>query len=185
MCVCSSNFGLLIHGQQTSAMVTYADMLNHYWPRETKWTYDEDRECFTITTLQTIPSQSRIYASYGQKWNHRFLVNYGFAVEYNIQLDGFCPNEVPLEVSLHPTDPIYAKKLDFWCRDDVSLVWQIRVCVYNNGNTKVWMSFLRVVVATEEELKEDVTLWSCNKDTSLYQYWYGSLLLVWKWQSTL
>ena len=50
MCVCSRNFGLQIDGHRTSAMVPHADMLNHYRPRETKWTFDEDRQAFTITT---------------------------------------------------------------------------------------------------------------------------------------
>jgi histone-lysine N-methyltransferase SETD3 len=40
MCVCSRNFGLVINGVRTSALVPHADMLNHYRPRETKWTYD-------------------------------------------------------------------------------------------------------------------------------------------------
>lgn len=30
MCVCSRNFGLDIGGLRTSALVPYADMLNHY-----------------------------------------------------------------------------------------------------------------------------------------------------------
>ena len=50
MCVCSRNFGLQIDGHRTSAMVPFADMLNHYRPRETKWTFDDDRDAFTITT---------------------------------------------------------------------------------------------------------------------------------------
>lgn len=50
MCVCSRNFGLQINGHRTSALVPHADMLNHYRPRETKWTFDEDRQAFTITT---------------------------------------------------------------------------------------------------------------------------------------
>lgn len=50
MCVCSRNFGLSMDGHRTSALVPYADMLNHYRPRETKWTFDEDRQAFTITT---------------------------------------------------------------------------------------------------------------------------------------
>ena len=50
MCVCSRNFGLQIDGHRTSALVPHADMLNHYRPRETKWTFDEDRQAFTITT---------------------------------------------------------------------------------------------------------------------------------------
>ena len=50
MCVCSRNFGLQIDGHRTSALVPQADMLNHFRPRETKWTFDEDRQAFTITT---------------------------------------------------------------------------------------------------------------------------------------
>lgn len=50
MCVCSRNFGLQIDGHRTSALVPHADMLNHYRPRETKWTFDEERQAFTITT---------------------------------------------------------------------------------------------------------------------------------------
>ncbi len=81
MCVCSRNFGLQIDGHRTSALVPHADMLNHHRPRETKWTYDDDLEAFTITTLQRIPRGAQVYDSYGQKCNHRFLLNYGFAVE--------------------------------------------------------------------------------------------------------
>ena len=50
MCVCSRNFGLQVNGHRTSALVPHADMLNHYRPRETKWTYDDDLQAFTITT---------------------------------------------------------------------------------------------------------------------------------------
>ena len=50
MCVCSRNFGLQIDGHRTSALVPQADMLNHYRPRETKWTFEEERQAFTITT---------------------------------------------------------------------------------------------------------------------------------------
>jgi histone-lysine N-methyltransferase SETD3 len=50
MCVCSRNFGLQIDGHRTSALVPHADMLNHYRPRETKWTFEEERQAFTITS---------------------------------------------------------------------------------------------------------------------------------------
>lgn len=49
MCVCSRNFGLQMDGHRTSALVPHADMLNHFRPRETKWTFDEERQAFTIT----------------------------------------------------------------------------------------------------------------------------------------
>eukprot|EP00536_Pseudo-nitzschia_multiseries_P009962 jgi/Psemu1/258626/estExt_Genewise1Plus.C_2900062 len=121
MCVCSRNFGLQIDGHRTSALVPHADMLNHYRPRETKWTFDEERQAFTITTLQSIQAGAQVYDSYGQKCNHRFLLNYGFAVEDNRELDGFCPNEVPIELNLNPEDPLYQHKLEFWIRGELNL----------------------------------------------------------------
>lgn len=120
MCVCSRNFGLQIDGHRTSALVPHADMLNHYRPRETKWTFDEDRQAFTITSLQHIPAGAQVYDSYGQKCNHRFLLNYGFAVEDNREIDGFCPDEVPLELYVSPDDPLFSQKLDFWTRGEVT-----------------------------------------------------------------
>jgi hypothetical protein len=116
MCVCSRNFGLCISGHRTSALVPHADMLNHYRPRETKWTYDEALQAFTITTLQYIHSGSEVLDSYGQKCNHRFLLNYGFAIEDNREIDGFCPNEVPIELRVSPHDSIFEEKIDFWIR---------------------------------------------------------------------
>ena len=75
MIVCSRNFGLLINGHRTLALIPHADMLNHYRPRETKWTFGEDTQCFTITSLQTIGRGAQVYDSYGQKCNHPFLLN--------------------------------------------------------------------------------------------------------------
>lgn len=94
MCVCSRNFGLMINGLQTAALVPYADMLNHYRPRESKWQFDDSLQSFTVVALQTIHSGAQVYDSYGRKCNHRFLLNYGFSVENNMETDGFCPNEV-------------------------------------------------------------------------------------------
>mmetsp|Transcript_11999 Transcript_11999/g.19270 ORF Transcript_11999/g.19270 Transcript_11999/m.19270 type:complete len:577 (-) Transcript_11999:928-2658(-) len=157
MCVCSRNFGLQIDGHRTSALVPHADMLNHYRPRETKWTFDEDRQAFTITTLQPIPAGAQVYDSYGQKCNHRFLLNYGFAVEDNRELDGFCPNEVPLELTLSPGDPLYAQKSEFWMRGEVNLskstTKRVRVCVSNNENTRLLFSLLRAMNCSAEELQ--------------------------------
>ncbi|MGK3744469.1 MAG: histone-lysine N-methyltransferase SETD3 [Bacillariaceae sp.] len=163
MCVCSRNFGLQIDGHRTSALVPHADMLNHYRPRETKWTFDEDRQAFTITSLQPIHAGAQVYDSYGQKCNHRFLLNYGFAVEDNRELDGFCPNEVPLELNLSPEDPLYQLKLDFWIRGEVNPnlssssktnnAKRVRVCVSNNENTRLLFSLLRAMNCSAEEFR--------------------------------
>ena len=152
MCVCSRNFGIVINGVRTSAMVPYADMLNHFRPRETKWTFDNTRGAFTITALQSIPSGGQIYDSYGQKCNHRFLLNYGFAVEDNYESDGYCPNEVALLVRLAPEDPLTARKRLIWIRDGAVGVKRIRLCASDNENFRACLSLLRVVAADEVEL---------------------------------
>jgi len=109
-----------------------------------------------------------VYDSYGQKCNHRFLLNYGFAVEDNRELDGFCPNEVPIELNLNPEDPLYQHKLEFWIRGELNLApslasaaarstashaKRVRVCVSNNENTRLLFSLLRAMSCSTEELR--------------------------------
>jgi len=152
MCVCSRNFGITVDGVRTSAMVPYADMLNHYRPRETKWSYEQTRRAFTITSLQSIREGAQVYDSYGQKCNHRFLLNYGFSIENNVEADGFCPNEVPFFFTLNPADRLFDKKLRFWMLDD-HRTKMIRVCVSENEGTAFALACLRVIVATEDEFE--------------------------------
>lgn len=94
MIACSRNFGIVVNGLRTSALVPFADMLNHLRPRETKWTFDSHTQNFTITSLTAIQPGAQVYDSYGKKCNHRFLLNYGFSLENNIEDDGSCPNEI-------------------------------------------------------------------------------------------
>ena len=71
-------------------------MLNHYRPRETKWSYEDSLGSFVVSAIQNISPGGQIFDSYGQKCNHRFLLNYGFSIENNEEADGFNPNEVLL-----------------------------------------------------------------------------------------
>eukprot|EP01032_Pedospumella_encystans_P015705 gene15706-17948_t len=165
MCVCSRNFGLVINGLQTAAMVPYADMLNHYRPRETKWQFDEELQGFTVVSLQTIRAGAQVYDSYGRKCNHRFLLNYGFSVENNIEPDGFCPNEVPIFVEMKKTDPLYDVKSTFYRRDLSTPYRRIRVCVSDNENTRLLLAFLRVVEAD----RDDFDILVSTSGNSLYR----------------
>ena len=101
MIVCSRNFGLAVNGIKTAVLVPYADMLNHLRPRETMWQFDDSSQCFTVVSTRAIDSGAQVYDSYGQKSNHRFLLNYGFSIERNLEPDGYCPNEVGVIVPLH------------------------------------------------------------------------------------
>jgi histone-lysine N-methyltransferase SETD3 len=94
MAVCSRNFGVIAHGLRTAALVPYADMLNHFRPRETKWKFEDKLNAFIVSAIQDIAPGCEVFDSYGQKCNHRFLLNYGFSVENNAEPDGYNPNEV-------------------------------------------------------------------------------------------
>lgn len=52
MIVSSRIFGIQIEGVKTDAYVPYADMLNHKRPRQTAWTYTDDREGFIMEALE-------------------------------------------------------------------------------------------------------------------------------------
>jgi len=54
MMVASRIFGIQINGHKTDAFVAYADMLNHRRPRQTSWTYDDNRGGFVIEACEDI-----------------------------------------------------------------------------------------------------------------------------------
>lgn len=60
-----------------------------------------------------------MFDSYGQKSNHRFLLNYGFSLEENMEPGG-CPNIVPITLVIKEDDPVFQDKMHFWLLDDES-----------------------------------------------------------------
>lgn len=80
MMVSSRIFGMNIEGQKTDGFVPMADMLNHKRPRETSWTYTDEKAGFVIEACQDIPRNNQVFDSYGKKCNSRFFLNYGFIV---------------------------------------------------------------------------------------------------------
>jgi protein-histidine N-methyltransferase len=76
--VASRIFGIDVDGVKTDGFVPYADMLNHKRPRETSWTYCNDRKGFIIEALCDLERGQPVHDSYGRKSNTRFLLNYGF-----------------------------------------------------------------------------------------------------------
>lgn len=129
MMVASRNFGIMVDGVRTDALVPYADMLNHQRPRQTRWAFDNKRQAFLIHSLVKLhvgqqvrgrltlaaglhtracahmctATALQVYDSYGKKCNSRFLLNYGFAVEYNRDDDtGQNHNELRLILRSQP-----------------------------------------------------------------------------------
>jgi protein-histidine N-methyltransferase len=157
MIVCSRNFGGVVDGVKTSALVPMADMLNHLRPRETRWGFREESQHFEIAATTPIPTGGVVYDSYGKKCQHRFLLNYGFAVENNVEEDGRSPNELYVQMSLLPKskDPCYDLKVKILERalgqGDTSRGLRVGMVHKANNTMEAW-SFMRFIHLTSEEL---------------------------------
>lgn len=104
MAVASRIFGMDIDEVKTDGFVPLADMLNHRRPRQTSWTYDQEKGGFIIEALEDIQRGDEVMDSYGRKCNYRFLLNYGFINRDNDA------DEYPLKLELDPADQYYQAK---------------------------------------------------------------------------
>lgn len=145
----SRNFTITIDGSKRTSMVPHADMLNHFRPRETSWTFENDIRCFTITSLKPLSRGQQVMDSYGKKCNSKFLLHYGFAVECNREANGVCLNKISLQMRMRDDDPALREKL-FMCprtkKFSVSMSHQSK-------ETREALSFMRVAVATPVECR--------------------------------
>ena len=163
MIVSSRNFGGQVEeGVKTSGLVPYADMLNHLRPRETVWTYNLDKEAFTITSCAAISAGSAVYDSYGKKCQHRFLLNYGFSVEDIVEAEqGRNPNQIHIEVSLDREDPLWGAKQMLLERtsgdSDTDRTFRISTVYSDSGTsthtTREAFSYMRYCCANQGELE--------------------------------
>lgn len=151
MMVASRNFGVDIDGIKTDALVPYADMLNHLRPRQTRWTYDQSQDGFTISSLQELKAGDQVFDSYGKKCNSRFLLNYGFAVDDNRDPDGHCHNQVRLYFDLLANDPALSIKQSLLVSEYSGR--GIRVSMnYSDKSTREAFSFMRFACAKGNEV---------------------------------
>jgi histone-lysine N-methyltransferase SETD3 len=139
-------------------LVPYADMLNHKKPKDssdtdTKWTFDDKLNGFTIVSLRAIQRGEQVYDSYGRKCNSRFFVNYGFSLDENED-----DNEVVMKFSMDPSDPLYQMKLrmtggrHLFTNREFQVPATYRETSDREKKTKELFSFLRFVHAVNSEL---------------------------------
>ena len=145
----SRNFSIVVDGEKRTAMVPMADMLNHYRPRQTSWTFDNSQGCFTMTSLKMLGPRVQVMDSYGKKCNSKFLLHYGFTIECNREADGKCQNEVDLICRLVGTSKEIEKKSYF-----VGKSRRCRLTMnHEDRGTSETLAYLRVAVATDSELR--------------------------------
>jgi len=138
MNACSRIFGINIDGVKTDAFVPLADMLNHRRPKQTAWSYSDEKKGFIIESLEDIERGGHVYDSYGKKCNSRFLLNYGFIVLEN---DG---NEVALRVNYKNDDPCIKAKTTLLKENPQPRTFRVMAQV-EEENTVEFLNFLRFV----------------------------------------
>lgn len=83
LCIGSRVFAIAIDGIATTAIVPFADLLDHAPGPNTSWDYDQDADAFTITAERSYAPGDEVHDSYGTKPNARLLVQYGFCLDDN------------------------------------------------------------------------------------------------------
>ena len=76
----SRSFGIDIAEVPKTVLIPYADMLNHKFPKQTTWFYDDEPGGVRVVALEDIPKGQEVCISYGDKnlSNKSCFLDYGF-----------------------------------------------------------------------------------------------------------
>ena len=90
--VSSRVFCITVNGEKINALVPLGDMLNHSSNQNTKWSFENEINCFTIKATRPILENQSVYDTYGMsKTDSQFLNFYGFCPEkdddYELKLE--------------------------------------------------------------------------------------------------
>ena len=144
MTAASRIFGIVIGENKTDAFVPLADMLNHRRPKQTSWSYNNEKQGFVIESMENIKKGEQIYDSYGKKCNSRFFLHYGFIVLEN---DG---NEVAVKVNYYKDDPLLVLKEQFMGEKMEMKTFRI-MANFEENNVLEFFGFIRFVELTEKD----------------------------------
>lgn len=134
-------------------------MLNHKRPRETSWTYSDQRGGFIIDAIVDIERGQPIHDSYGRKSNTRFLLNYGFI---NLNNDA---NDLPLTFQLSHEDPKFANKMKMMGKHGIYSRSYLTMADYKDQTDVTYklMSFARYITYDEDDSKLVKAVVQCEK----------------------
>ena len=113
-------------------------MLNHKRPRQTSWSYTDDRQGFIIEALEDIKRGEQVYDSYGKKCNTRFLLNYGFI---NLNNDA---NEYPFTIKMDEDDKFATQKREILGSQLVQRTFRVQAN-FDEAIMDKFTSFMRFV----------------------------------------
>jgi hypothetical protein len=76
-------FGYNKHGEETSGIVPYVDMINHSIEPNTTWYFDNSSDTFVLVSTEYIPKNKEIVDNYGVTNNVDLIIYYGFTIGQN------------------------------------------------------------------------------------------------------
>jgi protein-histidine N-methyltransferase len=142
----SRNFGLFIDGTKQSAMVPFADMLNHSENTNTKWYYNSKKHRFVLDSVNKIKSGSEIVDTYGTKCNSKYLLYYGFTLSDDFENRNYIEIRVSQQVK---TGSLFLEKN--------KLISNAYKCYINadfgSNEFSSLLRFLRIANASKEEFE--------------------------------
>lgn len=113
-------------------------MLNHRKPKQTSWSYSDEKKGFVIESMEDIKRGEQVCDSYGRKCNSRFFLNYGFINKDNDA------NEVAVKVPFDTEDPTLSLKEKMLGEPMTSKTFRILANI-EEDNTCEFMGFIRFV----------------------------------------
>ena len=122
------------------SMVPLADNLNHN-NVQTKYSYDGDKFLLFPSGKNVVLIDHEAFNSYGRRSNQNLLLGYGFALEDNEW------DEVPLDLELPSSIPLFEKKKAFFVPNELVFIRFTKNKVPNR-----LLKFFRIVTATSSEL---------------------------------
>jgi len=141
----SRNFGIFVNNIKQSAMVPFADMLNHSPDVNTKWYYNSKKNAFLLDSTKSIKEGGEITDTYGIKCNSKYLLYYGFTLHDNSKYR----NRVQMKISQQSNRGVLYKEKSKFIQDAFT-------CYINgdfgNGEFSSLMRFLRISNSNTEEL---------------------------------
>ena len=143
----SRTFTMTHEGTQTACLVPLQDMINDSMPRNSRWSWSDEGQCFEVTASSAVARGQEFLTTYGNKSNLRLLFHYGFVHEDN------SANEVLLNFGLLPEDPLAGEKQRLLGLADPSeqRMFKLELALFNPELTEMF-SFLRVVLADAEDV---------------------------------
>jgi protein-histidine N-methyltransferase len=141
----SRNFGIFVDNIKQSAMVPFADMLNHSASVNTKWYYKKN--AFLLDSTKSIKVGGEITDTYGIKCNSKYLLYYGFTLHDNTKYR----NRVQIKISQQSNRGVLYKKKNkliqdaFTCSIDGD---------FGDGEFSSLMRFLRIANSNTAEFTD-------------------------------